>query len=243
SIEAYYDNIKFSDWTHVLSRAPMLKAQHPDFEIFRTGVHADRGIACADCHMPYRSEGGVKFTNHKIQSPLNDIANSCQVCHRESEEKLRNNVYDRQDKLEQAKRNVIAELTKAHIEAKFAWDKGAQQAEMEPVLQLIRHSQWRWDWVAASNGHGFHSPVEVQRVLNTSLQKAGEARVQISRILARHGYTDPVPMPDLSTKAKAQDYVGLKVMEMKSQKEEFLKTVVPGWDQKAAERESKYLKK
>ncbi|MGE5399314.1 MAG: ammonia-forming cytochrome c nitrite reductase subunit c552, partial [Ignavibacteriales bacterium] len=107
SIEGYYDKVNFSDWTHGLSRAPMLKAQHPDYEMFKTGIHAARGLACADCHMPYRSEGGVKFTNHKIQSPLNDIANSCQVCHRESEDELRRNVYERQDKFEEGKRTAL----------------------------------------------------------------------------------------------------------------------------------------
>jgi nitrite reductase (cytochrome c-552) len=61
AMEAYYDNMEFSDWTHKLSKAPMLKAQHPDYEIFMTGVHAKRGVACADCHMPYTSEGRAKI--------------------------------------------------------------------------------------------------------------------------------------------------------------------------------------
>ena len=95
SIEKYYDSYEFSDWKHALSRTPMIKAQHPDFEVFKMGIHAQRGLACADCHMPYRSEGGVKFTDHHIQSPLNNIANTCQICHRESEETLKNNVYER----------------------------------------------------------------------------------------------------------------------------------------------------
>jgi nitrite reductase (cytochrome c-552) len=98
-IEAYYDRVEHIDFVHYLSRAPIIKAQHPDWELAQFGIHAERGVSCADCHMPYRSEGGVKFTNHKIQSPLADIAASCQVCHRESEETLRKNVYDRQDKL------------------------------------------------------------------------------------------------------------------------------------------------
>ena len=88
NMEEYYDEVNHVDWVHTLSRAPMLKAQHPDWEIFMTGTHAKRGISCADCHMPYKSEGGTKFTDHKIQSPLNNIANACQVCHRESESSL-----------------------------------------------------------------------------------------------------------------------------------------------------------
>ena len=69
-MEAYYDEYNFKDWTHPISKAPMLKAQHPDFEIFETGMHAQRGLACADCHMPYLNEGGQKFSDHKIQNHL-----------------------------------------------------------------------------------------------------------------------------------------------------------------------------
>jgi nitrite reductase (cytochrome c-552) len=98
-MEEYYDNIEFSDWTHAISKAPMLKAQHPDYEVYTTGIHAQRGVSCADCHMPYKSEGGQKFTDHKMQSPLNNVANSCQVCHREETTTLIANVYERQDKI------------------------------------------------------------------------------------------------------------------------------------------------
>jgi len=48
AIEEYYDNIRFSDWKHALSKAPMLKAQHPDYEVWKLGIHAQRGLACAD---------------------------------------------------------------------------------------------------------------------------------------------------------------------------------------------------
>src|SRR5690606_35501142 len=32
NMEAYYDNIDFADWVHPLSKARMIKAQHPDYE-------------------------------------------------------------------------------------------------------------------------------------------------------------------------------------------------------------------
>jgi nitrite reductase (cytochrome c-552) len=106
AMEKYYDSIHFSDWTHSLSKTPMLKAQHPDYEVFQSGIHSQRGIACADCHMPFQSEGGQKFTNHKMQSPLNNIAASCQVCHREETATLVKNVYDRQDKVLEARHQL-----------------------------------------------------------------------------------------------------------------------------------------
>ena len=56
AIELYYDSVQHVDYVHKLSKAPILKAQHPDYEIFMMGPHAQRGLACADCHMPYKSE-------------------------------------------------------------------------------------------------------------------------------------------------------------------------------------------
>ena len=58
-ILAYYDKIGFKDFTHGESGAPVLKAQHPEFEMWNQGVHARSGVACADCHMPYQRVGGA----------------------------------------------------------------------------------------------------------------------------------------------------------------------------------------
>lgn len=237
AMEEYYDKIEFTDWTHQLSKAPMLKAQHPDYELFKTGIHADRGVSCADCHMPYKSEGGVKFTDHHIQSPLNNVENSCQVCHREKTQKLIENVYERQDKILELRTIAEKTLAATHIEAKIAWDNGATEVEMKPALQFIRHAQWRWDWVAASNGLGFHSPVEAMRVLGTSIQKAELARKEIALVLVKHGIKYPVALPDYSTKDKAQKLIGLDMPMLRNDKADFLKTTVPEWDKKAKERQ------
>jgi nitrite reductase (cytochrome c-552) len=217
----------------------MLKAQHPDYELYMTGVHAQRGVSCADCHMPYKSEGGQKFTDHHLRSPLADPSQSCAVCHRENEQTLMNDVYQRQNKVKELMRLAETTLATAHIEAKAAWDAGAQQADMDGILQHIRHAQWRWDWVAAANGAGFHSPVESARVLGTSIQKAESARRELVRVLFKHGVTDPVPLPDISTKEKAQAYIGLDMDAIRAVKEKQRAELFPEWDRLAAEREAK----
>lgn len=241
-METYYDEVEHVDWVHKLSRTPMLKAQHPDYELYMTGIHADRGVACADCHMPYKRDGGMKFTDHKIQSPLANISGSCQVCHRESEAKLLANVLDRQHKVEELRRITEKNLARVHIEAKIAWDNGATEEEMKPVLQFIRHAQWRWDWVAAANAVGFHSPAEALRVLGTSIQKVNEARILLTEIFVKKGIKTPVEIPDISTKEKAQEFIGLNIAEMQQTKRELLTNVVPQWVAKAAEREAKLNK-
>lgn len=227
--EQYYDSIEFYDYTHKLSRTPIIKAQHPDYELFQTGIHAQRGVSCADCHMPYVSEGGVKYSNHHVRSPLASIDNTCQVCHRESEEDLRNSVYERQRSANEIRNLVEKELSAAHIEAQFAWEKGANEGQMQPVLDLLRQSQWRWDYAVASHGGSFHAPVEYQRILSHSLDRAHKARFAVANVLAQLGFTGPVPMPDVSTKAKAQAYIGLDMDKERADKKVFMETVVPKW--------------
>ncbi|WP_159020110.1 ammonia-forming cytochrome c nitrite reductase [Algibacter sp. L3A6] len=240
AMEEYYDAIEFSDWTHKLSRAPMLKAQHPGYETYLTGVHADRGVSCADCHMPYKSEGGQKFTDHHIQSPLNNVSNACQVCHREDADKLKINVYDRQRKTAENRLKLEGFLVKAHVEAKKAWDLGATEEQMKDILMDIRHAQWRWDYAAASHGASFHSPVETARVIGSGFTIVQDGRVKLARLLAELGHNQPVDMPDISTKEKAQEYIGLDMEALRKEKAEFKKNLVPKWLEAAKERESKY---
>lgn len=229
NIEAYYDSIGFYDYIHPLSKTPILKAQHPGYEISKMGIHGQRGVSCADCHMPYKQEGGVKFTDHHIMSPLANIDRTCQTCHRQDAEVLRQNVYERQEKCIEVRNRAEKELATAHIEAKFAIDKGATEAEMKPIQDLLRKSQWRWDFAIASHGATFHAPQEVTRILSHSVDYAQQARLRIAKVLARHGFTGEVPMPDISTKAKAQAYIGLDMAKLMDKKQRFLQTVVPKW--------------
>ena len=217
----------------------MLKTQHPGYEIYLTGVHADRGVSCADCHMPYKSEGGVKFTDHKIQSPLNNVANSCQVCHREETDRLLEDVYDRQDKIIENRDKLEELIVRAHVEAKFAWDKGATEEQMKDILMDIRHAQWRWDYAAASHGGSFHSPVEVGRIISTGITIAQEGRIKLARLFADLGFNQEIPYPDITTKAKAQEFIGLDKEKMDATKAKFLRELAPKWDELAKERESK----
>lgn len=239
-METYYDNIGFYDWIHPLSRTPMLKAQHPDYEIYFTGTHASRGVSCADCHMPYISEGGQKFTSHHVQSPLNNINASCQVCHRQETNRLLTDVYSRQDKIKENQRNLEEILVRAHVEAEKAWNLGATEIQMKEIQNLIRHAQWRWDYASAGHGNSFHSPVETLRIVSTGLTKAQEARVKLARLLAVLGFPDEVPYPDISTKEKAQEFIGLNPKKLNKEKSEFLDKVIPEWLKKAEEREKGY---
>jgi nitrite reductase (cytochrome c-552) len=231
--EEYYDEIGFYDYIHPLSKTPILKAQHPGWEMSQQGIHAQRGVSCADCHMPYISEGGVKYTDHHIMSPLANIDRTCQTCHRQDAETLRQNVYERQDKCTEIRNRAEKELATAHIEAKFAIDNGATDAEMKPIQDLLRKSQWRWDYAIASHGATFHAPQEVTRLLSLSVDFAQQARLAIAKVCAKHGFIGDIPMPDISTKAKAQQYIGLDMPKLQDKKDRFLQEVVPTWLEEA----------
>ena len=227
--EKWYDEIGFYDYIHPLSKTPILKAQHPGYEIAMQGIHGQRGVSCADCHMPYKQEGGVKYSDHHIMSPLANIDRTCQTCHRQDTEVLRQNVYERQAKCNEVRDRAEQELARAHFEAKYIIDKGATEAEMKPIQNLLRKSQWRWDYAIASHGATFHAPQEVTRLLSHSVDYAQQARLLIARIAAKQGLTGDIPVPDYSTKAKAQAAIGLDMKTLNDKKQRFLQEIVPKW--------------
>ncbi len=205
--EKYYEQHPHEDWVHAISGAKMLKMQHPDYEVFQQGIHAFRGVACADCHMPYKSEGGIKFTDHQVQSPLYNIANSCQVCHRWSEDDVRTRVTGIQDKNREMLNRAEDALTALHLEIGDAMKRGASDAELEPSRKKVSVAQMYWDYVAANNGMGFHAPQECARVLAKSVDIAQQGRLLIAQVRARRGQIDSVKQPDISSKLKAQAFI------------------------------------
>ncbi len=208
NIEEYYKEDGFSDWTHPISKVRMIKVRHPDYELFSTSVHAFQGLSCADCHMPYKTEGAEKFSDHHLQSPLADISNSCAVCHRWSEGEIRARVTTIQDKVREGRDRAESAIAHAHFDLGACAEAGATDEELAEARDLLRYAQMHWDFIAAANGMGFHSPQESQRILATALDKASRVRLMCSRILAKHGYPDEVVYPDFSTKEKAQELTG-----------------------------------
>jgi nitrite reductase (cytochrome c-552) len=199
----YYDSYDFADWTHPISKTPIIKAQHPDYEIYTTGVHSYRDVSCADCHMPYVTQGGVKFTDHHVQSPLLAISRSCAVCHRWSEEEIRSRVEAIQTKVADAQLDLERALVRAHFDVAAAMEAGCTDEQLAPVRKTLRHAQFRWDYISAHNGMGFHSPQECMRILGDAVNQAQDVRVRVARLLAARGISAEPSYPDVSTREKA----------------------------------------
>jgi nitrite reductase (cytochrome c-552) len=112
--------------------------------------------------------------------------------------------------------------------AKAALDKGATDAELAEARKHIRAAHWRWDFGTASHGASFHAPVETARILAHGLDRALLAQLALKDVLFKRGVTE-AEMPDLSTKEKAQAYIGLDMAALRAEKNEFIKTIVPEW--------------
>ena len=204
NVEDYYKETNVSDWTHPISGVRMIKTRHPDYEIFTTSLHYARGVSCSDCHVPYKTEGAEKFSDHHIRSPLADIASTCSVCHRWSEADTKKQVDTIQDKVKEVRDRGMTVLVKAHFDIAACMEAGAAEEELADVRNELRYAQMHWDFVASSNGMGFHAPQESQRILATALDRAAEVRVACVRILAKHGYAGEVVYPAYNTEGRAR---------------------------------------
>jgi len=177
NIEKYYDEISFKDWVHKDSGAPMLKMQHPEFEMWSSGIHAKSGVSCADCHMPYVREGAIKVSDHWVRSPLTDISRACQPCHRQSEAELKQRVLDIQNKTHDLIDKTETAMGDGIDAIAAAQQSGATDADLAKARDLHRKASMRWDFVSSENSMGFHSPQEAARILAEAINYARQAQV------------------------------------------------------------------
>ncbi|HEY8207317.1 MAG TPA: ammonia-forming cytochrome c nitrite reductase subunit c552 [Myxococcaceae bacterium] len=214
-IEQTYDGMqvhgrRFKDWVHAETGMEVLKAQHPEFELWSQGIHARSGVACADCHMPYKREGALKVSEHWVRSPLLEVNRSCQTCHPYGDEEIKARVEAIQerhhalltrageaavamiDALVAVRKPVIERLkaqAKTPEELQVLWQA---EVDKDPALKelgdLQRAAQWRLDFIAAENSMGFHAPQEMARILAESIDLSRQAQVKaLSRLSAGTG--------------------------------------------------------
>lgn len=229
----YYDGIGFTDWTHKISKTKMLKAQHPGFEFFQTGIHGQKGLACADCHMPYTQEGSVKYSDHQVlENPLNAMDRTCSNCHREGEAKLKNIVRQKYDRKEFLSKIAFDNLGKLHLETGKAIELGASDEELKDVRTLIRHGQFKADMAVAAHANYFHAPEETLRLLSAANEDAQNGRLLLVKVLAKYGAIDYIA-PDFDTKEKAQKIVGIDLAKLAVEKMNFKLTLEQEWKKEA----------
>jgi nitrite reductase (cytochrome c-552) len=179
NIAKYYADLGFKDWDHAQSGAPMIKMQHPEFEVFTAdSTHYKAGASCADCHMPYMRDGAAKFSNHNIQSPLLNADAACGQCHTDVEYAV-----TRVDTIQHQVRQTMDASEDAIIAAIQAIQAAAQISNVNADLlkearNLHREAQLHWDFIAAENSMGFHNPEEALRILSIAIDLARQAQLK-----------------------------------------------------------------
>lgn len=180
-VYSYYQEIPLGfakDYTQTDSGVDVLKAQHPDYETYITGVHGRAGVACADCHMPYAVENGQKYTSHWVTSPLKTVEASCGQCHDEGAAWLTESVVTIQDNFWQLQHAAGSAVAEAHEAIAAAVAAGASDESLAAPRALVREAQWYWDYVAAENSMGFHNPDQGMSVTGKAIDLALRAKIQ-----------------------------------------------------------------
>lgn len=201
-LDEHYDKVRNleagkafkADWTHKDTKAPMIKIQHPEFELYSGSVHAANGVSCADCHMPYVRSGAKKITQHNITSPLVDVNSSCKACHNQSESYIRKQVADIQNSIafdlrsaEYATVSLIWDIKKMRDELS---KQGKSDEEINKILkeplELHRKGQMRSDFVGAENSTGFHNPREASRMLLQAVEMARQGQTALAVVANKY---------------------------------------------------------
>lgn len=182
----YYTEVGFSDWKHPQTESGLLKAQHPEFEMFQDSVHQRAGLSCADCHMPYMKEGSAKITSHWWTSPFRTFEQSCAQCHKDGKDEMGQRVLNTQDKVKEAL-DRAGEANKAAILAieKAKSVAGVDTKVLDEARELHRQAQFYWDLCSAENSFGFHNPQKFLKTLADSIDLARQAEIKAMQAAAK----------------------------------------------------------
>jgi nitrite reductase (cytochrome c-552) len=158
NIAAYENENKVNEWNHATTGAQMFKARHPEFETWNQGIHARSGVTCADCHMPYLREGGLKISDHNVRSPMLNINRACQTCHRWPEKEIKDRVEEIQTRFYETRTVAMDALMDLIKDIKTLKDQGATDAQLQEARNYQRNATFYIDFLFSENSMGFHAP-------------------------------------------------------------------------------------
>ncbi len=181
NIIEYYNEVGHKDFVHADSGAPVLKAQHPEFEMYNQGVHAKSGVSCADCHMPYKRVGAMKISDHHVQSPMLNVDRACLGCHRYSEKEMKERVDTIQTRFTEMRNVAMDALMQLIDDAAAAKKAGATDAQLKDAWDFQRRAQFFLDFAEAENSTGFHAPQESMRILGQSVEATRKGQLALRK--------------------------------------------------------------
>lgn len=201
SIENIIEQIKSDpanlEWTQGVTGFKLGFIRHPEFEFYsRGGVHWKAGVACADCHMPYRRVGANKISDHNVMSPLKDDLRACVQCHSESPEGLKDQVLTIQDRyVSLLNRAGYATTTAAKLfelaNAEETKGRNLDKSLYNQAKDFYVEAFYRTVFLGAENSVGFHNPSEGGRIAGDAIAFAYESGALLRQLLSKAGVEVP----------------------------------------------------
>jgi nitrite reductase (cytochrome c-552) len=119
--------------------------------------------------MPYMRQGGLKISDHQVNSPLLKINRSCQTCHHFPEEELKARAEEIQDKFFNLRNTALDALVDLINDIKAQKAKGVPDSQLAQAREYQRKGQFMIDFVMSENSMGFHAPQEAMRILGDAI--------------------------------------------------------------------------
>lgn len=176
----YYQKDGHIDFTHATTGAEIVKAQHPEFDIWQNGVHADAGVSCADCHMSYDRAGAQKVTDHQINSPLLNINQSCGTCHSDDVEVMEARVLTIQDRFVVSRNQAFDALVSLIYNIEEGIEAGIDEESLDLAREYQNKASFYLDYVYSENSYGFHAPDYMQSILMSSMDAARNGELALT---------------------------------------------------------------
>ena len=187
----------YLEWKQDVTGFKLGFIRHPEYEFFsRQSVHAQAGLSCADCHMPYTRVGAAKASDHDVTSPLKAGMEACLQCHPGSTEDLKDQVLAIQERTLAVTNRagygtaVAAKLFQTTHQAQEA-GKAVDQALYDQAKDLYLEAFYRTNYLGAENSMGFHNPSEAGRIGSDAVALAGECQALLRQALTKAGVDVP----------------------------------------------------
>jgi formate-dependent nitrite reductase cytochrome c552 subunit len=171
-IQQHYVDLKFGDFKHGITGAPLWKGQHADVESFYNSTHQKEGVECHDCHMPKVKDAktGKVYTSHWQTSPRHYIKETCLTCHKDwTEKQALYSIDSLKNKWTAKMRKAEFWLTRLIDKFEAAQNMGVEAAVLNEARAKHSEAHIHYEWWSATNGAHFHNPQQFEASINKGM--------------------------------------------------------------------------
>jgi len=123
--------------------------------------------------------GALKISDHHVRSPLLNINNACQTCHKWPEEELLARAEAIQERTVSLRNRAMDALVELVGDIEAAQKAGASAAVLDQARASQRRGQFYVDFVESENSNGFHAPQEAERILGEAIDHFRKGQVAL----------------------------------------------------------------